>query len=153
MSHEEIQHHIYSLSKEKAPCPDFLTNERIIFCGDKIVDELGILFYSILRHAHVPQMFKVGTCKVLSEFKGKDKSNPPTNNRGNTITSALSKLFERVILFYIENDFSHIHYNLVLELIMLSSLLVMIEKKLLVIIIVEVHQFSVLFLITKRLLI
>lgn len=31
MSREEIQRHIQSLSKEKAPCPDFLTNERIIF--------------------------------------------------------------------------------------------------------------------------
>lgn len=103
ISRKEIQHHIKSLSKGKAPGPDFLTNEQIIFCGNKIVDELCILFNSILRHAHVPEMFKVG--KVISVFKGKnkDKSNP-TNYRGITLTSALSKLFEKVILSHIEND-------------------------------------------------
>lgn len=108
ISREEIQHHIKSLSNEKASCPVFFTNEPFIFCGDKIVDELCI--FSI-RYLDM-HMFKVGTCKVLSVFKGKDKSYP-THYRGITITSALSKSFERVILFYIENDFSHIHYNLV----------------------------------------
>lgn len=67
--------------------------------------------FCIIRYLDM-HMFKVGTCKVLSVFKGKDKSYP-THYRGITITSALSKSFERVILFYIENDFSHIHYNLV----------------------------------------
>lgn len=71
ISREEIQHHIKWLSKEKAPCPDIFTNERIISCGDKIVDELWILFNSILRHAHDPEMFNVG--KVISVFKGKAK--------------------------------------------------------------------------------
>lgn len=75
-------------------------------------------------------MFKVR--KVISVFKGKnkDKSNP-TNYKGITLTSALSKLFEKVILSHIKNDLLdrqicfHIHYNLVLELIMVLSLPVM----------------------------
>jgi hypothetical protein len=48
-------------------------------------------------------MFKVG--KVISIYKGKnkDKSNP-TNYRGITLTSIISKLFEKVILSRTENE-------------------------------------------------
>lgn len=47
------------------------------------MEELCILFNSILRHTHVSQMFKVG--KVISLFKGKkkDRSNS-VNYRGVT---------------------------------------------------------------------
>lgn len=57
ISREEIQHHIKSLFNEKASCPVFFTNEPFIFCGDKIVDGLCILYNSILRHAHVQSWY------------------------------------------------------------------------------------------------
>lgn len=78
-------------------------NEYIIFCGDKIVDELCILFNLIFRYVYVFEMFKVG--KVILVFKGKnkDKSNF-INYRGIILILVFSKLFEKVILFYIEND-------------------------------------------------
>lgn len=70
LSHEEIQHHIKSLSKGKHLFQ--ISHKRTYyFCGNKTVDELCILFNSILRHAHVPEMFNVG--KVISVFKGKAK--------------------------------------------------------------------------------
>lgn len=87
----------------------FFSQTNLLFFVE--IKSLMDYVFCIIRYLDM-HMFKVGTCKVLSVFKGKDKSYP-THYRGITITSALSKSFERVILFYIENDFSHIHYNLV----------------------------------------
>lgn len=81
---QKFQYHLKKLTdKSKNSEPDFLKNEHITFCGDNIVEELCILFNSILRHTHVSQMFKVG--KVISLFKGKkkDRSNS-VNYRGVT---------------------------------------------------------------------
>lgn len=52
-------------------CSRFSHERTYYFCGNKTVDELCILFNSILRHAHVPEMFNAG--KVISVFKGKAK--------------------------------------------------------------------------------
>lgn len=52
-------------------CSRFSHERTYYFCGNKTVDELCILFNSILRHAHVPEMFNVG--EVISVFKGKAK--------------------------------------------------------------------------------
>ncbi|XP_048744007.2 uncharacterized protein LOC125657478 [Ostrea edulis] len=103
LSTEEIRQHITAISKGKAAGPDFLTNEHIIYGGNKLVDHLCILFNHILQCTYVPEMFKVG--KVISIYKGKNKDKcNPTNYRGITLTSAISKLFEKVILSRIENE-------------------------------------------------
>lgn len=50
-------------------------------------------------------MFKVD--KIIQLFKGKNKDKiNPTNYRGITLTSALSKLFEKVILSYMKTTCS-----------------------------------------------
>lgn len=95
ISREEIQHHIKSLSMQGiAQSPDFLMNEHIIFCGDKIVDELCFLFNTILRHAHVSEMSML---VKLYHFKGqnKDKSNS-TTNRLKHLVNCLRRLLSHI---------------------------------------------------------
>ena len=103
ISTEEIRKHINAISKGKAAGPDFLTNEHIIYGGDKLVDHLCILFNHILQSTYVPEIFKVGKVISIYKCKNKDKCNP-TNYRGITLTSAISKLFEKIILSRIENE-------------------------------------------------
>ena len=101
---QEIENQIKQLSKGKAPGPDFLTNEHLIYSGNTLVENLCLLFNAILREKYVPEIFKVG--KIISIYKGKNKDKcSPTNYRGITLTSIISKLFEKVILLRIENDF------------------------------------------------
>lgn len=50
-------------------------------------------------------MFKVDKIILLFKGKNKDKINP-TNYRGITLTSALGKLFEKVILSYMKTTCS-----------------------------------------------
>ena len=94
MSTDEIHNHVKKLKKGKAPGLDFLTNEHILYGGNILLSELCQLFNSILRSKYVPEMFKTG--------KNKDKYNP-VNNRGITLTSVLSKLFEKIVLKRFEN--------------------------------------------------
>jgi hypothetical protein len=91
ISTDEIQQHITALFKGKAAGPDFLTNEHIMYGGNKLVDHLCILFNYILQSTCVPEMFKVGKVISIYKCKNKDKSNP-TNYRGITLTSTISKL-------------------------------------------------------------
>lgn len=92
---QKFQYHLKKFTdKSKNSEPDFLTNEHITFCGDNIVEELCILFNSILRHTHVSQMFKVG--KVISLFKGKKKIEVILSTIEVLPTFALSKLFEKI---------------------------------------------------------
>ena len=103
VSTDEIHNHVKNLKKGKAPGPDFLTNEHILYGGNILLSELCELFNSILKSKYVPEMFKTG--KIITVYKGKNKDKyNPVNYRGITLTSVLSKLFEKIVLKRIENS-------------------------------------------------
>ena len=103
MSTDEIHNHVKNLKKGKAPGPDCLTNEHILYGGNTLLSELCELFNSILKSKYVPEMFKTG--KIITVYKGKNKDKyNPVNYRGITLTSVLSKLFEKIVLKRIENS-------------------------------------------------
>jgi hypothetical protein len=97
---QEIQNQIKQLSKGKVPRPDFLTNEdlHVICSGKTLVENMCLFFNAILRENYVPEIFKVGNIISIYRSKNKDKFNP-TNYRGNTLTSLISKLFEKSYTF------------------------------------------------------
>lgn len=106
ITRNDIMDQVKHLSKGKAPGPDFLTNEHLIHGGNKLIEHLCILFNNILECKYVPEMFRVG--KIISIYKGKNKDKcNPTNYRGITLTSVISKLFEKILLSRVEQSFTH----------------------------------------------
>ena len=103
MSTDGIHNHIKNLKKGKASGPDYLTNEHILYGGNILLCELCELFNLILESKYVPEMFK--TCKIIIVYQGKNKDKyNPVNYRGITLTSVLSKLFEKIVLKRTKNS-------------------------------------------------
>ncbi|XP_062588336.1 uncharacterized protein LOC134250013 [Saccostrea cucullata] len=76
ISIEEVKYQIDQLTKGKAPGPDFLTNEHLIYSGHFVAEQLCLLFNAIIREKYVPEIFKFGfrndygaipACYVLKE--------------------------------------------------------------------------------------
>ena len=93
----EIQSLVRSLSRKKASGPDSLSMEHLINAPKKVFEVLAILFNGILRLHYVPSSF---TCSlIIPLFKGGGKDPTlPNNYRGISLSSNLSKVFERLLL-------------------------------------------------------
>lgn len=87
---------IYSLPLRKSSGPDSISSEHLIFAATSCALLLCQLFNGILALGMVPSAF----CKslIVPIFKGQGKDPiDPSNYRGISLTSTVSKLFERVI--------------------------------------------------------
>lgn len=73
MSREEIQRNIQSLSKEKAPCPDFLTNERIIFVEIQLLMNYVFCLIRYLDMHMFPKCSKLVHVRFYQFLKAKPK--------------------------------------------------------------------------------
>ena len=93
----EIQSLVRSLPRKKASGPDSLSMEHLINAPKKAFEVLAILFNGILRLHYVPSSF---TCSlIIPLFKGGGKDPTlPNNYRGISLSSNLSKVFERLLL-------------------------------------------------------
>ena len=101
ITNEEVALAIKKLKKGKTPGHDNVTSEHIQHAGVNIIVLLTLLFNMCIKVEHVPKTFKVGIQVPL--FKGKNTcSLLPTNYRGITLLSSLSKLFEIIIWARIE---------------------------------------------------
>lgn len=99
---ELVDKTIRSLKLGKASGPDALSAEHLIHAHPKLTIMLAQLFRSMLLHEFVPTNFGKGVVIPLVKDKNGDLSNV-NNYRGITLTSVISKLFERVILHLCED--------------------------------------------------
>lgn len=76
-----------------------------------------VLSNSILKWNCVPGMFKIGEVISVDKGKGCDNNNPAT---GKTMASGISKLFEKNIFIFIENEMIVRNFIMVLGMIMVK---------------------------------
>ena len=99
---EEICANIHSLPSKKAAGPDKITNEHLTFAGSLLSAILTHLFNAILLSGYVPICFRHGYIIPIVKNRKKDKCNP-SNYRGISLLSSLSKLFEKLLLLRLDN--------------------------------------------------
>ena len=87
--------YITFLKKDKSPGIDFILNEFIKNCPDKLIHVIVLLFNLVLESGFIPTDWTIGIIKVL--YKNKGDINDVNNYRGITLLSCLGKLFTSVI--------------------------------------------------------
>ena len=94
---EEINGIVKNLKRGKACGPDNILPEHIIHGGDYLILWLKKIFNEILHLEQIPSCLK--EVEIISIYKGKGKDPLLTSNyRGISLSSIISKVFERVIL-------------------------------------------------------
>ena len=94
---DEVAAVIKSLPLRKSAGPDHITYEHLIYAGPILPKVLTILFNAILCSAYIPSTFKHGYVIPLPKSHNKPL-NDPSNYRGISLLSCISKLFEKLLL-------------------------------------------------------
>ena len=81
----------------KSAGPDHITYEHLIYAGPILPKVLTILFNAILCSAYIPSTFKHGYVIPLPKSHNKPLDDP-SNYRGISLLSCISKLFEKLLL-------------------------------------------------------
>ena len=93
----EVQEATCYLPRDKAPGPDGIDSEHLIFGGTDLSHHLAALFNTLLTLCYVPESFRTGYTVPIP--KGPDKDiRIPSNYRGISLLSNISKVFEKLIL-------------------------------------------------------
>ena len=92
-----MQEIIESLKPRKCAGQDGITNEHIMFGVPYLVVHLCLLFTAMLKHSFVPSSFQFGVIVPIPKDKHGDLSNLDMY-RGITLTPAISRLFESILL-------------------------------------------------------
>jgi len=92
-----LQACISHLKYRKASGYDGITNEHIIYGGNNLLVYLCLPFNSLIKHCFVPADFCFGIIVSLLKSKHGDASQIDMY-RGITLSSCVSKLFERVLV-------------------------------------------------------
>ena len=93
---DEVKKAIRKLNKGKAPGPDLVTSEHLLYGGKMLLSCLTKLFNMMLKLEYIPVSFRRGTQVPL--YKGKNAcSLNPSNYRGITLLSTLNKVYEIII--------------------------------------------------------
>ena len=108
ISTDEIESVIFSLPRGKAAGPDNLSNEHLIFSHPLTANILKVIFNSILLSGHIPTSFQLGLIVPIPKGRNADFTNP-SNFRGITLLSVISKVFEKLILSRLSTQMSLIH--------------------------------------------
>ena len=99
---EEVGAAISSLPRKKACGPDNISIEHIIFGGPYLIEIITLLFNSILLSGFISSCFRHGFIIPIPKNCNKDLSNP-SNYHGISLLSSLSKLFEKLLLLYLDD--------------------------------------------------
>ena len=98
---EEVEATIASLSSGKAAGHDSVMNEHIKFGGPSLPPIITLLFNAILLSGYIPVCFRHGVIIPIPKDQRKDQTDP-SNYRGISFLSSISKLFEKLILHRLE---------------------------------------------------
>ncbi len=96
-STSEVLTAINSLHKRKAPGPDGIEAEHIIYAGESLLLPLTHLFNSIADLGYIPKSFRDGLLIPILKGPNKDPE-VPGNYRGISLLSNFAKLFEKLLL-------------------------------------------------------
>ena len=99
-SEEEVDEVVKSLKVNKAAGPDDIDPEHLRFGGWHLVSLLTLLFNAMMLACHIPSVFRQGLVIPIPKGHNKDLSNP-SNYRGITILSNMSKLPEKLVIWRI----------------------------------------------------
>ena len=105
---EEVSTVIQSLPRNKAAGPDHLSNEHLIFADVTLSSLLSTLFNAILSSGHIPTIFQQGLIIPIPKGRNLDLTNP-SNFRGITLLSSISKVFEKLLLCHLSLFSSKLH--------------------------------------------
>ena len=97
ITEDEIRTQIQTLKTGKSPGQDCISNEHIIYGGEPLIKRMCFMYNLILKYEYLPLTFRHGIIIPLYKGNNKDKTNP-NSYRALTLTSALGKLFEKIIL-------------------------------------------------------
>ena len=97
LSLTEVEQAVRSLPPHKAAGPDGVEAEHLLYAGPLLIDHLRSLFNGILATCHIPASFLEGYVIPIPKGHNKDLSNP-SNHRGISTLSNVSKVFEKLIL-------------------------------------------------------
>ena len=97
---EEVNEVVQTLKLDKATGPDGIEPEHLVFGGQLLVQHLAHLFNAIVPSGHILPVFQQR--HIFPNIKGYNKDlSIPSNYRGITILSNLSKVLEKLILLRI----------------------------------------------------
>ena len=100
---EEVAEVIESLPTHKAPGPDEIDSEHVLYGGEQLVKHLTVLFNAIVASGHIPPSFSHGLVVPIPKGHNKDLSNP-SNYRGISLLSNISKILERLVLLQLHSS-------------------------------------------------
>lgn len=92
-----VEKAIKELPKGKAGSGDDIVYEHLIYAKRQISPLLANLYTYMLRHAYIPDTMKQGVIITLHKG-GKKRKDDPNNYRAITLSSAILKLYETVLL-------------------------------------------------------
>ena len=97
VSFNDVRKAAGKLQNRKAAGTDGISAEHIKHGGSDLLVHLSIVFQAIMKHGCVPDQWKESTIVPLLKDRNGDKSDPD-NYRGITLSSIVSKMFERLLL-------------------------------------------------------
>jgi len=99
----------WSATANKSPGHDGIIPEHLKYGGSELYLHLSLLFNAILKHAFVPEEFAYGIIIPLLKDKHGDSSKIIDMYRGITLSPAVSKLFEHVLIELYEDQLGSDH--------------------------------------------
>ena len=97
ISIDEVIKAVKSLKKKKACGQDKIYNEHLTYGGPVLYEHLANFFSDMYKYGSVPNSLKEGIIITLHKGGRKSKTDP-NNYRAITLSSAILKLFERILL-------------------------------------------------------
>ena len=92
---------VLSLTLNKVAGPDNINPEHLRYGRNLLINTLTLIFNAIIASGHIPAAFRCGLVIPIPKGQSKDLTNP-TNYRGITILSNISKVLKKQRIMELE---------------------------------------------------